>query len=96
MFKKEIDKNNREEMVAFLKNHYRYFTMRSWNRSTSYANNMKIYNLHLPFETKDKLYDMLEVDDVWFQLGILKEEFAKSWDSAFYSILFWILHCRTQ
>ncbi len=76
MFKKEIDKNNREEMVAFLKNHYRYFTMRSWNRSTSYANNMKIYNLHLPFETKDKLYDMLEVDDVWFQLGILKEEFA--------------------
>lgn len=76
MFKKEIDKNNREDMVAFLKNHFRYSTINSWNRCTSYANNMKIYNLDLPSETKDKLYDMLEVDDVWLQLGVLKEEFA--------------------
>lgn len=76
MFRKGIDKNNREEMVAFLKGHYRYFTMRSWNRSTSYANDMKIYNLDLPHEIKDKLYDMLDVDDVWFRLNLLKEDFA--------------------
>lgn len=78
MFKRKIDTNNRQEMVAFLKNHFRYFTMNSWNRSTSYANNMKIYNLDLPKKTKDKLYDMLDIEDVWFRLNLLKEGFASA------------------
>lgn len=76
MFEKEIDMNSRQEMVEFLKNHFRYFTMNGWNRTTSYANNMKIYNLDLPGETRDKLYDMLDIDEVWFRLDLLKEDFA--------------------
>jgi len=27
----------KEEMIAFLRDHFRYYTMNSWNRSTSYA-----------------------------------------------------------
>lgn len=78
MFEKIIDMNSRQEMVEFLKNHFRYFTMNSWNRSTTYANNMKIYNLTLPEATKDKLYAMLDIEDVWFRLNLLKEGFASA------------------
>lgn len=76
MFEREIDLENKNEMVSFLKNHFRYFTMNSWNRCSSYANNMKIYNLGLPEATKDKLYDMLDVEDVQFRLGDLIYDFA--------------------
>lgn len=76
MFAREIDMNNRTEMVEFLKNHFRYFTLNSWNRCSSYANNMKIYNLDLPEATKDKLYDLLDVEDARFRLSFLIEDFA--------------------
>lgn len=69
-------------MTDYLKNHFRYNTMNSWNRSTSYANNIKLHNLHLPKEIKDKAWDFVcgdiecldwqfAVDDAFFQF--LKE-----------------------
>lgn len=76
MFEKKIDMDNRQEMVAFLKNHFRYSTMNSWNRCTSYANNMKIHNLDLPEATKDKLYDMLDIEYARLRFGFLQEDFA--------------------
>lgn len=62
MFKKEINTNNREEMIKFLMNHFRYFTMNSWNQQTSYANNVKIPNLELSPELKDKAYDFIDAE----------------------------------
>lgn len=62
MFESKVDMRSKKAMIDFLVNHFRYDTMNSWNRSTAYANNMKITHLDLPSETKDKLWDMLDVD----------------------------------
>ena len=42
-FAQKIDMRNRKKMTEYLKNHFRYYTANSWNRSTSYACNLKIY-----------------------------------------------------
>ena len=76
MFKKEINIENREEMIQFLRNHFRYFTANRWNKMTSYANNMKIHNLDIASETKDKLYDLLDVEEVYDRFSNLVEDFA--------------------
>ena len=48
MFYKEgIDFTNDKQMFNFLKNHFEYYTMNSWNRSQSIANNVKLYRLDL-------------------------------------------------
>ena len=46
-------------MIEFLKNHERYWTMNSWNGSSSYANNVKIYNLGMDHDLEMKAYDLL-------------------------------------
>ena len=62
MFESKVDMRSRKKMTDFLLNHFRYDTMHSWNRCTSYANNMKITHLSLPRETSDKLWDMLDAN----------------------------------
>jgi hypothetical protein len=74
---KTIDTRSRKEMVEFLTNHFRYDTMRSWNRSTSYANNMKIYNLGLDKLDLDMAYDLLEMDDFNGEISII----IRDWDA---------------
>ena len=71
-FSKQIDTDNRQAMAEFLANHFRYYTMNSWNRLTSYANNVKIHNLGLSSEQASRAYDLL-LDD-----GIDMSQF---WDS---------------
>ncbi|MCD8109989.1 MAG: hypothetical protein LUE14_07810 [Clostridiales bacterium] len=61
-FSCEVDRNSREDMVTFLLDHERYSTTNSWNRSTSYAHNLKIHNLGLGKDAEDKLYDILYSD----------------------------------
>lgn len=59
-FEKEVNIENRQEMVDFLVNHFRYFTMNSWNRSKSYAHNIKVCNLGIDNEeTLNKAYDII-------------------------------------
>lgn len=59
-FEKEVNTRNRKEMIGFLVNHFRYFTMNSWNRSKSYAHNIKVYNLGIEDkETLDKAYNII-------------------------------------
>ncbi len=48
MFNKEVDKRYREAMKAFLQKHFRYHIMNSWNRSTSYANCIKLHQIDKP------------------------------------------------
>jgi hypothetical protein len=44
---KGIDITNDKQMFNFLKNHYQYYTMNSWNGLKSIANNVKLYKLGL-------------------------------------------------
>lgn len=46
-FFEKVDLRSRDAMVSFLVNHFRYNTMNSWNRSTSWANNLKVYKTEL-------------------------------------------------
>lgn len=61
-FTTKVDTRSRKAMANFLTNHFRYYTMNSWNVSMSWANNVKIYKLGLPTEIENKLYDMLDVE----------------------------------
>lgn len=45
MLYQKVNKRSQEAMTGFLARHYRYNTINSWNRSTFYANNVKIQNL---------------------------------------------------
>lgn len=66
MFYKDVNTNNRKEMISFLQNHYRYYTMNPWNRNTSYANNVKIQNLNLhelSTEEIETAYDLLSTEE---------------------------------
>ena len=69
LFSKRVDKRSRAEMTAYLSGHFRYSTMNSWNRSTSYACNMKLYKLGLDRETEDKLWDMIQVPEFYERLN---------------------------
>lgn len=44
---KGIDITNDKQMFNFLKKHYQYYTLNSWNGLKSIANNVKVYNLKL-------------------------------------------------
>lgn len=57
-FGKYVDKQNRASMSDFLKNHFRYYTMNSWNQSTSYANKVKVYDLPIPTALRDRAFDV--------------------------------------
>lgn len=46
-YKTGVDITNDKQMFNFLKNHFEYFTLSSWNRLSSIANNVKLYRLDL-------------------------------------------------
>lgn len=64
------------EMIEFLKNHFRYPTMNSWNRATSYARNIKIHHLGLDPETERRCFDMLEIPEAFDDFSAILHEFA--------------------
>jgi len=59
-FQTHVDCSSRQAMVDFLSSHFRYDTMNSWNRSTSYAHDIKIYRgIGLPDDIDDVKWDMV-------------------------------------
>lgn len=74
-FYKPVDMRSRRAMTRFLQNHFRYYTMNSWNQSQSYACNLKIYRLGLGKEMTDKLYDMIQSEEFLCFLNDLLEDF---------------------
>lgn len=68
MFFEKVDKRSRKKMYQFLDKHFRYDTMSSWNRCTSFANNVKIYNLSLG-ELEAKAYEAIH-DDLPYELYV--------------------------
>lgn len=79
-FSKPVDKRSRKAMEAYLSEHFRYDTMNGWNRSTSYACNMKLYKLGLDRETTDKLYEMIQVPEFYDELDGLIQAFNRKHD----------------
>lgn len=79
MYFKEINLDNDKKVLDFLKNHKKYILMNTWNILYGYSNNIKIYNLDVTDEEKEKLYDLLDLDessfDIQMQFDILNEEF---------------------
>lgn len=66
----------RKEMIDFLSHHFRYYTMNSWNRSTSYARNVKIHNLDLTAAQRSKAYDMIYAEGTFDEINMYLEDFA--------------------
>ena len=61
-FEKTLDKRSKKAMIDFVAGHYRYNTMNSWNRSTSYAQNIKLHKLGLTSEQLNAAYSMLQAE----------------------------------
>jgi hypothetical protein len=81
-FQKKVDRRSRSAMVDFLKAHYRYNTMSSWNRATSYAHCIKIHRLGLTSEQSDKAYEMLDTD-FWDEIRWSIDDFTTSQGSCY-------------
>lgn len=71
-YKKGIDITNAKQMFNFLRGHYMYDTMNSWNQLKSIANNVKIYNLNLEGDHWNALR-YLE-DDEYFNVNSMIED----------------------
>lgn len=86
-FYKPVDLRSRKEMIDFLSEHFRYPTMNSWNRATSYACNLKVDRLGLPFDLVLKLLDMLETQEFFDVrqelLDTFNAEHRYRWQAAF-------------
>ena len=83
MYYKQVDKRSRKALVDFLKKHFRYHTMNSWNRSTSYANCIKLHQVDKPSDIEeDTWWQMLEVANWHEILNELLENFARQYDFA--------------
>ena len=82
---KDIDLNNDEAVLKFLKGHDAYIINGDIIPYTCYSNNIKIYNLDVTDEEKYKLYGLLALDEPSFDIRMvfemLNEEFNKktSW-----------------
>jgi hypothetical protein len=66
-----------EQKFQYIKNHYVYNVMNSWNRLQSIANNIKIYNLELTNEQIDKFFELISIDEelLYANLQFLIEDF---------------------
>lgn len=78
IFYEPLDMRSRTALTEYLKRHFRYHTMNSWNRSTSYACNLKIHNLKLDAEVADKLYDMIKTQEFFDVQEALLDEFGRA------------------
>lgn len=74
MFYKKVNKNNNKEMYQFLKEHFTYWTMNSWNGLKSIANNVKIYNLELEGDYW-KALEMLERNN-YFEVNSIIDDWS--------------------
>ncbi len=72
---------SRKEMVNYLKKHFRYDTMSSWNCVTSYARCVKIHKLDFPSqEIKKRAYDFFYIGEAYIYARRLMREFAERYD----------------
>ncbi len=84
-FEKQVDRRSRQSMVSFLTNHFRYSTMNSLNRMSSYANCIKIHRLGLTSEQIDGAFELMSADDNSYmdELESYIEEFTAAHSDAY-------------
>ena len=81
MYYKQVDKRCGKALIAFLKGHFRYHTMNSWNRSTSYANCIKLHRVKKPSDVnEDTWWQMLEIGEWQNILSDLLDNFARQYE----------------
>lgn len=71
-YKTGLDITNTKEMFKFLKNHFTYDTLNSWNCLESVANNVKVFNLGLDGDCWVAL-NLLQIDDYFTVNQMLKD-----------------------
>ncbi len=69
-----------EEMISYLRNHFRYFTMNSWNKVRSYARNVKIYRLGLTHEQESKAYELLDAQGTFDSINEIMHGFDERYN----------------
>ena len=75
-FSIKVDARTREAMIGFLRDHGRYWTMNSWNRSTSYANCVKIHRLDLTRDQLENAWEMLDMPEVYDAIHVVLQDWA--------------------
>jgi hypothetical protein len=79
----KVDLRSEKSVREYLESHFRYDTMSSHNRSTSFAQNIKLHKLKLEADPRiqaldtasgrgtgmDTAYSLLEVEDIWEQFA---------------------------
>lgn len=87
VFSKKVDLRSRSSMEGFLGGHFRYWTMNSWNRSSSYANCVKINSLQLSSVQVDRAWELLDCREVFDRLQSLLHDWAEErewrWQAGF-------------
>lgn len=66
---------SRKAMIEFLRGHFKYPTMNSWNNATSYAARVKIYDF-VPRDLQDRAFDLLDVEETYEPIN----EILGEWD----------------
>lgn len=61
-YKKGVNISKAKSMFKFLKEHFMYYTLNSWNGLKSIANNVKLYNLELDGDMNKVLDYLYETD----------------------------------
>ena len=81
LFYNGLKENTLEKKFEYIKEHFKYFTMNSWNGLKSIANNIKVYNLNLDNEIIDKSFEIISnsqyCDNVYENLNFTIEEFER-------------------
>ncbi|WP_303786726.1 hypothetical protein [Azovibrio restrictus] len=77
-FEQKVDLRSKRAMADFLAGHYRYFTMNSWNKGTSYANCIKVNRLGLSRDQNSRVwnYDILGTD-YWDEIRYPIDDFTE-------------------
>lgn len=82
-FEKKIDTRSKESVAKFLLDHYRYYTMSSVNRSTSYANCVKVNRLGLTGSALDKAFEFISVEGYWDEITWPIRDFEREMSGAY-------------
>lgn len=78
-FATKIDTRSKRAMADALAGHYRYDTMSSWNRSTSYAQCIKVHHIGLDREQEAAAFNALDVSDFWWRIKGPIRAFTDEW-----------------
>ena len=88
-YKTGVDIASTKSMWEFLHNHFTYYTMNSWNRQQSIANNVKLYNLNLEGDwtvAMKYLFDEADSGNLQLEIEDMIREFEEA--NSYYKVFF--------